>query len=211
MFTSVRSRAATVAVLTGLVLSSGAASAFDDAGESPATAARLPGPGFEVAIGPVGPRPARIDPSMLTAIVSWLSATYDLPSNDRLPGVAFVPGKAMAALRHATTESPDRVPPQRPSTDGHASDLVSLYDDGDRIIYLPLDWSGGTAAELSMLVHEMVHHLQNAAGLIFACPESREKLAYAAQRDWLALSGRDFFEVFETDPFSLMVRTECAF
>jgi hypothetical protein len=62
-----------------------------------------------------------------------------------------------------------------------------------------------------MLVHEMVHHLQNMAGLTFACPEAREKPAYRAQQDWLALSGRDFFAEFATDPFSLLVRTECAF
>jgi hypothetical protein len=45
----------------------------------------------------------------------------------------------------------------------------------------------------------------------FACLEAREKLAYAAQRDWLALFGRDLFTDFETDPFTLLVRTECIY
>jgi hypothetical protein len=88
---------------------------------------------------------------------------------------------------------------------------VALYDDADRIVYLPETWTGSTLVDLSVLVHEMVHHLQNLAGMTFACPGAREKLAYAAQKDWLALFGRDFFTELETDPFTLLVRTECSF
>ena len=29
-----------------------------------------------------------------------------------------------------------------------------------------------------MLMHKMVHHIQNMAGLKFACPEEREKMAF---------------------------------
>jgi hypothetical protein len=57
----------------------------------------------------------------------------------------------------------------------------------------------------------MVHHLQNMAGIKYACPAAREKLAYTAQQEWLELSGRDFFEAFETDPMTLLVRTTCGF
>jgi hypothetical protein len=81
----------------------------------------------------------------------------------------------------------------------------------DRTIYLPKTWTGDTPVELSILVHEMVHHLQNLAGMTFACPGAREKLAYAAQKDWLALFGHDLFTEFETDAFTLLVRTECGF
>jgi Mlc titration factor MtfA (ptsG expression regulator) len=64
---------------------------------------------------------------------------------------------------------------------------------------------------VSVLVHEMVHHLQNMAGTTYGCPAAREKLAYAAQQKWLAQAGQDFFEAFETDPMTLLVRTSCGF
>jgi len=62
---------------------------------------------------------------------------------------------------------------------------------------------------MQTLVHEMVHHLQNMAGMKYACPAAREKLAYAAQQEWLELTGVDFFRSFETDRMTLLVRTTC--
>jgi hypothetical protein len=192
-----------------------AGAAMDDAREISPQAVRLPGTGFDVAIGPAGieAQPARIEPALLSAIVTWLSSTYDLSAAEKPPGIAFVPAKMMAILRHASVATTDRATHQAATGPSRqdSPNLVSLYDDEDKIIYLPLGWSGGTPAELSMLVHEMVHHLQNMAGLTFACPAAREKPAYRAQQDWLALFGRDLFEEFETDAFSLLVRTECAF
>jgi len=87
--------------------------------------------------------------------------------------------------------------------------IVALYDDRTRTIYLPEPWTGATPAEQSVLVHEMVHHLQNLAGQKFACPQAREKPAYAAQKAWLARFGEDFFEAFETDTMTMLVRTRC--
>ena len=87
--------------------------------------------------------------------------------------------------------------------------VEAFYDDKTRTIFLPQGWTGRSPAELSLLVHEMVHHVQNVAGLTYACPEEREKIAYAAQRQWLALFGRDLMRDFKIDPMTLLVRTNC--
>ena len=87
--------------------------------------------------------------------------------------------------------------------------VVAVYVDDDRMVYLPEDWTGSTPAELSVIVHEMVHHLQNEAGLKFACLEVREDVAFAAQARWLALFGTDLQTEFGIDPFTLLVRTNC--
>jgi hypothetical protein len=60
-----------------------------------------------------------------------------------------------------------------------------------------------------VLVHEMVHHVQNVGGLKYACPQEREKLAYTAQERWLGLFGRNLEADFEIDAFSLLVKTRC--
>src|SRR5262245_48393551 len=76
---------------------------------------------------------------------------------------------------------------------------------------LPERWTGTTAAELSVLVHEMVHHVQNVGGLKYQCPQEREKLAYMAQDRWLGLFGHNLEADFELDAFSLLVKTRCLY
>jgi hypothetical protein len=88
-------------------------------------------------------------------------------------------------------------------------DIVAVYDDAKRTIYLPEGWSGVTPAEQSLLVHEMVHHLQNLGNLKYECPEAREKLAFVAQEQWLELFDHTLASEFELDPFTLLVRTSC--
>ena len=88
-------------------------------------------------------------------------------------------------------------------------DTVAVYSDSARTIYLAENWTGGTPAELSVLVHEMVHHLQNLAGLKYECAQAREKLAYTAQERWLALFGHDLAQDFVLDGFSLLAKTKC--
>ena len=41
--------------------------------------------------------------------------------------------------------------------------VMAVYSDATHAIMLTHSWTGQTPAELSILVHEMVHHLQNKA------------------------------------------------
>ena len=38
---------------------------------------------------------------------------------------------------------------------------MAIYDDATQTIYLPEGWQGVKPAKLSILVHEMVHHMQS--------------------------------------------------
>jgi Domain of unknown function (DUF6647) len=80
-----------------------------------------------------------------------------------------------------------------------------------RTIYLRKEWTGRTPTELSVLVHEMVHHLQNVGGLKYVCPAEREKPAYDAQDRWLSLFGRNLIDEFKLDRMTVLVRTHCLF
>jgi hypothetical protein len=51
-------------------------------------------------------------------------------------------------------------------------DIVAVYDDSKRTIYLPEGWTGVSPAEQSLLVHEIVHHLQNLGNLKYECAGS---------------------------------------
>ena len=74
-----------------------------------------------------------------------------------------------------------------------------------------MSWTGGTPTELSILVHELVHHLKNVSRQRFACPAAREKQAYATQARWLGMFGEDLESAFGINDLALLVTTSCMF
>jgi len=137
----------------------------------------------------------------LNEVALWLSAEFGLPIS-ALPDLEFVAKERMGALRHRGVPS-DHVSVGR--------DVLAVYDDDARKIYLPRGWTGETAADTSILVHEMVHHVQNLIAIQAECPQAREKLAYVAQERWLARFGTDLAREFGIDGFTLLVLTNCGF
>jgi len=168
--------------------------------------ATVPGTGFEVITGisNVDRATGLVRPELIRAIENWLSSRLGIapPANPAL--VAFVTSRQIFAMRHRD------VPADRMTSAGLAETLA-LYGDEELTIYLPTEWTGNTPAELSVLVHEMVHHIQNVAGLKYECPEAREKEAFAAQEEWLALFGMDLQGEFDIDPFTMLVQTTCKY
>ncbi len=148
-----------------------------------------------------GPANAAADSSsvgaLLDAIVTWLSANFELPADYDHPRVLLVTGDHVSSIRYKS------VPPSR------RREVLALYDDQTETILLINSWRGRSPADLSILVHEMVHHLQNRAGLSFACSAAREELAYAAQERWLGLFGKTLLQEFEIDAVTLTLSTSC--
>jgi hypothetical protein len=149
------------------------------------------------------------DPQLIEAIGHWLTAELDLPDLRQPPAIAFASPAELVRLR-LRGNSADPAPPIF-NTTIKVGDVVALYDPGTRTIYLPEGWEGSTPAELSIVVHEMVHHLQNEAGQKAGCPEYLEGAAFDAQARWLALFGTDLDREFGLDAFTLLVRTNCPF
>ena len=151
---------------------------------------------------------AAVDPAVLAEIAAWLGESFQLPASDP-PKMEFVSPTRIAVFRYRGFARS-----QSSAVDDQAKlvaerETAAVYDDATRTIYLPNGWSGATPAETSVLVHEMVHHLQNGAQLKYECPQAREKLAYAAQHRWLERYGRSLESEFQIDPFTLLVRTRC--
>jgi hypothetical protein len=167
----------------------------------------IPGTSYAVGVGQSGQRPGAPPPMLLRAIARWLSLELDLPATETLPRIELVPPSMIASLHYQALHVPRAAASQAAAAT--RSDIVAVYSDATQTIYLPEHWTGATPAELSVLVHEMVHHVQRRAGLKYACAQAREQPAYAAQERWLALFGRNLIEEFEIDPMSLLIRTSC--
>jgi uncharacterized protein DUF6647 len=144
--------------------------------------------------------------ALLTAIVLWLSTTFNLPATFENPRIEFISATKMTSLFSKSIGQHEQV---AMVTNQSQPDVVSLYDHHAKTIYLLDGWNGKTPAELSILVHEMVHHLQTVGGLKFACPQEREELAYKAQERWLELFGHNLEQDFQLDPFSILVKSKC--
>jgi hypothetical protein len=149
------------------------------------------------------PEPAMPPDVLVARIAAWVAGEMGIDAVPAPPRLVLVPAARMrmARLRGVSDAG---VPHEAM---GH--DVLAIYDAARGAIHLPAGWTGATPAEQSMLVHEMVHHLQAMAGQRFACPAEREKAAYAAQERWLARSGQTLEGAFRIDRMFLLVATTC--
>ena len=151
----------------------------------------------QIIAGMVELRPAEIPgQSVLNATVTWISNALNLPAIYGHPRVERAPKIKLTLALHG-------------SQFVSKNSVLSGYDDAKQTIYLPDDWSASTPEGMSILIHEMVHHLQNVAGLQYGCPQEREKLAYVAQQQWLTSFGRSLEKNFGMDPITYLQSTEC--
>ena len=145
--------------------------------------------------------------ALMTAIVLWISANFELPPVHDLPRVEFAPASKIVALRYAGHGDGAQV--STSTLDEAIADTLAIYRDDTQTIYLRDDWTGKTPGDLSILVHEIVHHLQTVDGIKFECPQQREELAYKAQERWLGMFGRSLQSDFGLDPFSVLFKSKC--
>jgi hypothetical protein len=157
------------------------------------------------------PDATRSAEDLLHEIVSWLSSEFDLPAVEDQPNIKFA-----SKTRLVTMQTEDRAHWQGLTQDEGIDRLaqrrvVALYDNKSRTIFLPDDWIGKSPADQSVLVHEIVHHLQNLANLKFECPRAREKVAYLAQDKWLGRFGTSLEKEFDVDMFTMLVSSACMY
>jgi hypothetical protein len=112
--------------------------------------------------------------SLIKATKRWLSLNFYLRATYPDPIIQLAATETLIPLRYRgfLSDWPRDIvfPGQQPvaqfdevisARDREKS--IAVYDDEMKTIYLPENWTGSTPAELSILVHQMVHHLQGAA------------------------------------------------
>ena len=147
---------------------------------------------------------------LLPKIAAWIAHNFNLPEIDQLPRVQFVSSVQVTALRYGLPQPPPGQAIEQASRNlGVGRAVVAVYDNAKDTIYLSDGWRGGSPADQSVLIHEMVHHLQKHAQLRYDCPQEREKLAYQAQERWLTRVGATLQSGFEIDPMTLFLHSAC--
>ena len=136
-----------------------------------------------------------------TQIVSWLAENFELPRVYYRPEIYV-----SAPVRLTALDAGDL---SEASLGLFGEPRIGRYEDSTRRMYFSNGWNPGTVGGQSLLVHQMVYHLQNLAGLKYECPQARARLAYDAQARWLSQTGRTLESEFGIDAGTLLLSTDC--
>lgn len=135
---------------------------------------------------------------LVAALTVWVADGLGMAVSASAPTIAFTDRQRMTRML-------------RPNATATAAstEVEAIYDPAARVIHLPAGWRGASAAEVSVLVHELVHHLQTVRGQRFACLGERERDAYALQARWLERFGGSLERDLSVDPTYVLVVSHC--
>ncbi len=117
-----------------------------------------------------------IDPGLVKELLSWVSAQsgYNPPAP---PVVIASREKFVQIMRR---------------TGGRIGSARAMYIPG-MVVLDNNTWDAQDPIQLSLLVHDLVHHAQLYSGKIYPCRAAKEQEAYTLQNKWLADRGAGFF------------------
>ena len=109
---------------------------------------------------------------ILTALMIWLGANTPFDTNHDIPNVLFLSQTQMEQMFY---KGNDKMP----------NTLHGLYDQESDTIILPDTWDRRKAWDLGVLLHEMVHYLQDQNDMDFNCTAEMERESWPIQQRYL--------------------------
>ena len=109
---------------------------------------------------------------IITWLFIWLGTNTYFNTNHPHPTVLLMPQEEMNRLYYQ-------------DNDHEPDSLHGLYDKSNDTIILPDDWNKEDPFEMSVLLHELVHYLQDVNGMEFKCTREMEKDAWPIQQSFL--------------------------
>jgi hypothetical protein len=91
-----------------------------------------------------------------------------------------------------------------------ALSVRAAYIPEDNVIYLSHNIELNTLSFESVLIHELVHHIQNVNDINYSCRGHLEKAAYNLEIEYLIQNGiEDPYASMNLNPLSLIFITQC--
>jgi len=137
--------------------------------------------------------------SFVLGLMVWISSVSGLSLPEDVPEITRVAPEHMASLAHGAGAA-------GPETE---SGYLALYHADSQTVLLRRDWDMRDLRDRSILVHELVHHLQANAGRAYVCKGAMEREAYEIQAAWLEARGADLLEVMNMNGLFLYAVTRC--
>lgn len=128
-------------------------------------------PMFSHASEPVSQAETQALQNLVPELEAWLDENTSLPRRDSRPVIRWVDFGPVA-------------PPTSSRLAVHNENSRGFYDPDSETIWLVRPWSASDPHDVSVLLHELVHHRQASSGHWY-CPGAQELPAYRLQQAWL--------------------------
>lgn len=141
---------------------------------------------------------------LILALMVWASAQTGLPVPEKIPEIRSADRCEIERLYFGDATR---------NCDEAVMKVQAIYDHRFSLLYLPDTWSPGDIYDVSMLLHELIHHMQAQAGVtadsVRCVGREIEKPAYDAQIAWLKATGLDPLEAMGINDLSYTLLTMC--
>lgn len=116
------------------------------------------------------PRSIAVD-NLVEVLDAWLDGHSEHPRRDKQPVIRFL-------------KKPFSVTGTNAASIGSTRKTRGFYSEYSETIWLVEPWSADNPVDVSVLLHELVHHRQAGDGHWY-CPSAQELPAYRLQQEWL--------------------------
>jgi hypothetical protein len=114
--------------------------------------------------------------TLVFTLIAWIAAHSNLAAAGA-PDIRYIPKQAMKG------------PFAFAAVKGSSLQLEAFYVPGKTAVYLRNTWRAGGLRDRSVLLHELVHHLQAVNNVHVSCMGTLERQAYDLQFKWLRENG----------------------
>jgi hypothetical protein len=152
--------------------------------------------------------------TLTLTLLAWIVAKTGLTEPEP-PPVSFAPEHQMTHLFDAAAYRDRQPQADVPANQGaggvHSGFRVqAFYVHATATVYLPETWRPGGLRDQSVLLHELVHHVQRFNKVVPVCPAALERQAYELQATWLREQGvAEPYKLIGTDEFTVLMRSAC--
>jgi Domain of unknown function (DUF6647) len=135
--------------------------------------------------------------TLIVTLIAWIAAHSSL-ANAQPPHILFVSKQEMNSVYLDA------------ANERNFFQVEAYYQPTKGTIYLPKGWRADSLRDRSVLVHELVHHLQAANHVKVSCMGALERQAYGLQFKWLSENGvRDPYGFTGLDVLTVVFAGTC--
>ena len=133
--------------------------------------------------------------AFIVAASLWINAHTGLPLLTEVPRIEQRTSTELFVMMYKDDKDADK----------YDIMAVTAYD----TIYLRNTFDERDILDLSILVHELVHVMQNLSDVEYACIIENEQEAYELQSKWLAQNGVNYYDKFDTLYYQAIQDASC--
>jgi hypothetical protein len=137
----------------------------------------------------------------------WISQVWGVEMPNEHPVIEYGTAQELACIFQTAKKDCDL--PFDPASPG----VKATYNTQTHVIHLLDDIDLSDPDQISILVHELSHHVQTANGMKYVCVGELERAAYMIQMQWLEEQGIESWAAMERitglDAFSIFLITRC--